>query len=90
MRTESFEKAVSIFQAGVEAVSPYRAVKKALQLTGDTLRAGEHEYLLERYDRVCVLGAGKCAGEMARAVEEILGERISAGVIIPFPVRPLH
>lgn len=81
MISESFEKAVSIFRAGVGAVSPYRAVKKTLRISGDILRAGEHKYSLERYDRIYVLGAGKCAGEMARAVEAILGERIWAGMI---------
>ena len=75
MRTESFEKAVSIFRSGVEAVSPYRAVKTALRISGDILSAGEDEYLLNDYANIYVLGAGKCTGEMARAVEEILAGR---------------
>ncbi|MFO8063184.1 MAG: glycerate kinase type-2 family protein [Spirochaetota bacterium] len=37
---------------------------------------------LSAFDRVLVLGIGKAAARMARALEEVLGERIGGGVVV--------
>ncbi|HEU5318965.1 MAG TPA: glycerate kinase [Chloroflexota bacterium] len=70
-----------IMRAALEAVDPYQAVKNAVRLDGDRLRIGDSEYDLRRYRRVLVVGAGKASAPMARAVEELLGDRIAAGVV---------
>lgn len=81
MVLNSFQQAASIFQAGVTAVRPGPAVKKHLRSAEGSLRAGEYEYRLKDFDNLFVLGAGKAAAGMAEAVEEIVGERITAGRI---------
>lgn len=62
-------QALRIFQAALKAADPYRAVLRHLELD----RGG--------FRNVFVIGAGKASAEMARAVERLLGARISGGEI---------
>lgn len=74
--------ALAIFEAGLAAVDPYPAVARALRLEGEILHAASVRYQLEDYDRILVVGAGKATARMALALENLLGERISAGLIV--------
>jgi len=75
------QKALAILEAALEAVNPIRAVKRALRLRGDILHVGSVRYNLAAYEHIYVLGAGKASAAMAQALEDILGERITAGWI---------
>jgi hydroxypyruvate reductase len=66
-------------RAALRAVDPAEAVRSALRRDGNTLRVGDRSYDLAAYRRVIVVGAGKASGPMARAAEEVLGDRIDAG-----------
>lgn len=93
METESANRlnmmrsqALEIFRASLGRVDPYEAVKRFVRLEGKRLllhQEGEAEEVLDlqAFDRVFVVGGGKAAAPMARAVEDILGERIRKGVI---------
>ena len=74
--------ALAIFEAGLKAVDPYSAVRRALRLEGSTLHADSLRYNLDAYRSIIVVGAGKATARMALALEELLGERISAGLIV--------
>jgi len=76
------QDAIDIFMAGVAAVDPGRAVRSHLQFTGDELLAGEHRLRLSPDSRVFVVGAGKAGAPMARAVEDILGDRLHRGLVV--------
>jgi glycerate 2-kinase len=71
-----------MFQAGLVAADAGAAVRSHLALDGDTLVAGDSQVSLADVDRVVVVGAGKAAAPMAAAVEEILGERCSGGLVV--------
>jgi glycerate-2-kinase len=73
---------IDIFQSALRAADPYRAVLTHLSRNGDVLTAGEAEYHLNDFRRVLVIGAGKGTAAMAQAAEEVLGDRISVGLII--------
>jgi glycerate-2-kinase len=73
---------IDIYQSALKAADPYRAVMDHLFLAGDTLSAAGVEYDLKGFRRIFVIGAGKGTAPMARAVEEILGERIDQGIIV--------
>lgn len=73
--------AVSIFDAGVKAADPENAVKRHLGLEDGVLVVNGRRYELQGFDNIYVIGAGKAAAPMARAVEDILGDRITAGII---------
>src|SRR6266542_1558283 len=66
-------------RAALRAVDPAEAVRNALKRDGDTLRIGKRTFDLRRYKRILVAGAGKASGPMARAAEEVLGDRIDTG-----------
>jgi glycerate 2-kinase len=68
-----------IFSAGLAAADPQRAVRRELELEGDAILAGEKRF---EPRRVYVLAAGKAAGEMAKAAEELLGEKVSGGLVV--------
>jgi len=75
----------SIFRAGLDRVNPYRMIERHVRLQGDSLVV-QTEFTaltvdLGAYDRILLLGAGKASAPMARAFEELLGERISGGLV---------
>lgn len=71
-----------IFAAALDAVDPYRAVLNAVRIEDGHLLVGGAAYDLAADDRIIVTGAGKATARMALAVEELLGERISKGLVI--------
>src|SRR3972149_1858770 len=71
-----------IFDAGLTAANPYDAVNRHVTRKRDTLTVAGGPYDLSWYRNVYVVGAGKAAAKMAGAVEELLGERISRGIVI--------
>jgi len=71
----------AIFTAGLKAVDPEEAIRRYVQLTADHLKVGEHEYPLASFDRIIVTGFGKGTAPMAKALEEILGDRLTEGWI---------
>jgi glycerate 2-kinase len=70
-----------IFNAALAAVDPYAAVLNAAWLEQNTLHVAGASYPLEAC-RILVIGAGKSAARMALAMEQLLGSRISAGLVI--------
>lgn len=76
------DTASAVFQAGIRAVDPKICVRRSLEWTGDRLKAGDTEYFLDQVNTLYVVGAGKASAAMARSVEEILGDRIDAGLIL--------
>ncbi|MGB4572553.1 MAG: glycerate kinase [Rectinemataceae bacterium] len=85
------EDARSIFMAGLERVDPAAMMRRVIRLDEEggpgkerlTVRTElEHaSYDLADFDRILVTGFGKASARMAIALEEILGKRISGGVV---------
>jgi len=74
--------ALQIFEAGLQAVDPVEAIKRHTRLEKDLLFIGDRHFSLNDYDRIVVVGAGKAVASMAKAVEDLLADRISDGVIV--------
>jgi glycerate 2-kinase len=62
-------QALQIFRAALKAADPYQAVLRHLRLNP------------QAYQNIFVIGAGKASAQMARAVERLIGARITAGEI---------
>ncbi len=75
------EYILATLRSALVAVDPVAAVKRNLTLVGHSLHVGSRTYDLDCYDRVYVVGAGKASAAMALALEEVLGDRITAGWI---------
>jgi hydroxypyruvate reductase len=67
--------------AAIEAVDAYAATARALSRTANAVTIGGRRYPLRKTARVIVVGAGKASAAMARAAEDVLGERITAGLV---------
>ena len=76
------QHALEVFQAALKAVDPVEAVCRYVKVMDDTLQVGEHEFAFKDFDRILVAGAGKAGAPMARALEDLLGDRIADGVIV--------
>lgn len=77
---------VDLFNVAVKRVDPYEAIKGFVRLKGDSLTLGEEnraqtELDLGRYSQIFIVGGGKATAPMAKAMEDLLGDRISKGII---------
>src|SRR5215212_4047478 len=68
-----------ILSAGLADADPREAVLRSVRLEGNAVVAEDERFEPER---IFVLAAGKAAGAMARAAEELFGERIAGGLIV--------
>ncbi|UCG14702.1 MAG: glycerate kinase [Deltaproteobacteria bacterium] len=71
-----------IFRAGVEAVDPEKAVRNSVKREGEQLIVGNQTYELSRFNRVFVIGVGEGTAPMAKALEDVLGDRLTEGRIV--------
>ena len=75
----------TIFSAALERVDPYKMVKEHITITDNilkvTLEDEQQIFDLVGFDNLFVIGAGKASAKMAAGVEELLGERITEGII---------
>lgn len=70
------------------ALNSERLIPSLVRLEGDILHVGDTVWNLADYRRVLVVGAGKAGNHMARALERILGARISRGLVIVKQLEP--
>ncbi len=82
--TPARETALACVDAGIAATQPRTLAANGIRLDveDDTLHIQRETYDLGAYDHVLVVGGGKAAGELARALEDILEDRITDGVIV--------
>jgi glycerate-2-kinase len=74
--------ALDILDHGVYCADPYVKTKQWVSLEDNALKIGDAFFDLDKHQRIFVVGAGKATYPIAKALEEILGERITRGVII--------
>lgn len=74
--------ALAIAEAGLAAIETGAVIRTVVSLSGDMLSIGAERYDLRAYERLIVAGVGKCSLDAARALEEMLGGRISDGLVL--------
>lgn len=75
------EDARIIFEAGLQAADPGEAIYRHVKRVGDKLQVEGKSYDLSEYEKIYVIGGGKAGASMARAIEDLLKDRISTGLI---------
>lgn len=75
------EDARKIFLSGVAAVEPGVAVNRYCRIAGGRLYVDDRTYDLKRFNNLFVLGGGKASAPMAAALESLLGQRLTRGVV---------
>jgi glycerate 2-kinase len=73
--------AAKIWTAALRAVDPISAVRKVVQRKGSRLQIGRHRFDIDRVPNLWVLGAGKAAASMGKALEGILGRYLTGGIL---------
>ena len=71
-----------LIQAGLDAANPDEVMKRAVVVKGHSLRIGGYRYDFRNYDRVMTVGAGKASAQMARTLEQLLGNRLTGGLVV--------
>ncbi len=71
-----------IFDESLQRVDPFEAVRRSVRLDeGEILRVADSVYNLKKNPFVYSVAIGKASAKMAKALDEILGERLKAGVL---------
>jgi glycerate 2-kinase len=86
---------LKILEAGLEAADPYNSARKLLKVEGRRLivgnadfeprgspRSGAEIFDLDKVGKILVVGAGKGVHRVAKAIEDVLGDRLAGGQII--------
>ncbi|MDD5430878.1 MAG: DUF4147 domain-containing protein [Candidatus Pacebacteria bacterium] len=74
--------ALEIAEAGLDAIDTKNAIKKNVHLEKDFLFIKNRKYSLLNIKRIFIVGIGKCSLEAAAALEEVLGDKINAGIVL--------
>ena len=75
------KNALEIFYAGLKSVDPTNLILNLFLLEGNILKIGDRIYNLDKYKNIYIVGFGKASGFMAATLEELLMERIKAGIV---------
>lgn len=74
-----------IFQSAIASVNPYNAVINNLQINGQKLIINNHlkklSIALSDIENIYVVGCGKAAAPMANAIEDVVGDSITKGIL---------
>lgn len=86
---------LDILEAGLRAADPYENTRKLIRIDDGKLiigdpdfepagdpRSGQEVFDLSRLDRILVVGAAKGVQLVAKAIEDVLGDRLTAGHVI--------
>ena len=86
---------VEILEAGLQAADPYHNTFQAMRLQGSKLVLDNQNFILpgdpqngpevidlDKVGRIFVFGAGKGVQRLAKAIEDMLGQRLTAGHVI--------
>lgn len=73
---------LNVIEKGLHAVDPYKATLKLIQLNNNDLIVGNRTVDLKQRGNIYVVGAGKASFRIAKALEDILGNRITYGIVI--------
>jgi glycerate-2-kinase len=86
--TDARRALLTIAEAGYEAIDTNAVLKKAMKLDGDTLSLAGKDIDLATIEKIVFIAIGKCAVEAGVFAERVLGDRISAGVLVDVKVAP--
>ena len=75
-------EAARVWTAALRAADPERAVRKFLKRDGSILQINRNRFNLDKVRKTWILGAGKAAAPMGRAVEKILGRYAAGGILV--------
>jgi glycerate 2-kinase len=83
------DAALEIFRAALRSADAYRAVRRAVRFDGPLFKVCETSINLKtRQAAVYAIAIGKAAHAMAAALDDTLGETLTAGLVAGLPLEP--
>ncbi len=76
------EIVLRVIERTLEAVDPRKLIASKVTLTGNLLSVNGKTFDMTAFRRVFVVGGGKASGSMAEALERVLGDRVSEGLVV--------
>ncbi len=76
------DDALSIIEAGIDAVLPENVIRNTVKVEGDRLSVSGRTFDLSKYKHIYIAGGGKASSAMAEEMERLLDGRITDGVVI--------
>ena len=73
---------LQIMGTALAAVDPASAIRQHLRAEGSNLQVNGYHYDLDKYENIYAIGTGKAGASMAQTIEDILGDRITRGVVV--------
>ena len=74
------QSAREIWESALHAANPSTCIHNTIQVSGNVFSVGGKEYSID--GKLIVIGAGKATARMAQVIEEMLGDRITGGLIV--------
>ncbi|HLH41708.1 MAG TPA: glycerate kinase [Bryobacteraceae bacterium] len=81
MPSAQVRDALRIYRAALKAADPEHAIRKHLRFENGVMVVGRKRFRISEWQRIYVIGAGKASAAMAKAVEGVLGRRITGGLV---------
>lgn len=80
--TDLRQIALELAETGLEAIDTRQIILEKIKLEDKVIRIEDKVFSLESVNRLVIVGIGKCALQAAAALEQVLGDLITEGVII--------
>ena len=74
--------ALEVIEAGLQFADPYTKACENIRLEGEILYVYDRTFDLAKHNHIWVVGGGKATYPLAKALETILGDRISGGAVV--------
>ncbi len=75
------QKVAQILDAALEAVDPYQVVRRIASSDGNSLLVSGETFRLADFDHIYLVSFGKAAFPMAKALQALLGPRLTNGIV---------
>ena len=73
---------LDVAEAALERLDARERIRSIARMEGDVLCVGNRRWDLSKKRHVYLLGAGKACNHMAMALDELLGDHLTAGIAI--------
>ena len=73
--------ALDCLEEAVNAAEPKQLIKAKIKVENNVLQMDGYSFDLNKFKHIYVVGGGKAGGKMAQAIEELLGNHVTAGVV---------
>jgi hydroxypyruvate reductase len=82
---DNIENLKKIIKSGIDRVNPYQMVIENVKVYDNNITIDYENYHitlnLSKFNKIYILGAGKATAKIAKAIEELLGDKITEGII---------